>query len=103
MKMEIRSRSQAARERGDTGHSNSRGAASGDSTKGRISRAWIRASKGESRCRHDAVDPEANRIENPWTKGMCFTHRKKLPPRIVSRQLVVQLVGLSHGSAVEHV
>src|SRR5438034_1832100 len=34
---------------------------------------------------------------------MRLAHREELPSRIVSRQFVVQLIGLSHGSAVKHI
>src|SRR5712664_2262710 len=103
VEMEFRSRAQTAREGCDTRHGNFRSIMSGNGTERRVACRLISAREGESRCSHDTVDPESDRIENPRTEGMCFAHREELPPRIVSGQLVVQLVGLSDGSAVKHV
>src|SRR5882672_2959233 len=103
MEMEFRSRAQAACKGSDTRHCNFRGIMSGDGTERRVASRLIYARESESRCSNYAVDAEPNRIEHPRTEGMCFAHREELPPRIVSGQLVVQLVGLSDGSAVKHV
>src|SRR5712664_1595591 len=103
MEMEFRNRAQAARKGRDTRHGNFRGIVSGDGTERRVACRLIPAREGESRRCHDTIDPETNRIENPRIEGMCFAHSEELPPRMVSCQLVIQLVGLSDGSAVKHV
>src|SRR5207244_10407132 len=103
MKMIIRCAAQAARERRDPRHGHLCGIVSGHSSEGWIAGRLIATCEGQSGGRHHAVYPEPERIENPRTKRMRLAQREELPSRIVSRQFVVQLIGLSHGSAVKHI
>src|SRR5258708_8424617 len=69
----------------------------------RVSSERISTLKCQSRRRHHPVDPEMKRIQKLRTDLVRFMQCKNLLARIVSRPFVVELIGLSHGSAVKHI
>src|SRR5689334_15715112 len=52
---------------------------------------------------HHTINSEAERMKQARTERVRFMYREELLPRVVARQLVIELVRRDHVSAVEHV
>src|SRR5437879_7033859 len=103
MKLELCNSAEPAGKKRKSRHAHRCGILPRHSAERRIASKRISAGEGKARARDDAINPQAQRIENLRTEYMRSVHAEELASRIVTRPLVVQFVRLSNSSAVEHI